>query len=89
MFWAALLDVPITALKVTVEGDYTARAMFGFEDEAPPGFSEVRYTVEIESPAPAARVHAMLDKADRYSSLLDVFKRAVPVKREVFLGESA
>ncbi len=86
IFWAAVQDIPITALKVVVEGDYNARAMYGLEDENPPGFSEVRYRVEIESPAPAARVQAMIEHADRYSSVLDVFARAVPVKREVILA---
>ena len=86
VFFAALRDIEITALKVTVEGDYNARAMFGLEDETPPGFSEVRYRVEVASRSAADDVTAMLDYADRYSSILDVFKRAVPVKRDLSIS---
>ena len=38
---------------------------------------------ELESAVPAANVQAVLDMADRYSSIRDVFRRAVPVRREI------
>jgi len=88
VMWSLLEDVPLTGLRVTVEGDYNARAMFGLE-AAPPGFAEVRYRVEVESPAPRDNVIAMLDKADRHSSILDVFARAVPLRRDVVISPPA
>jgi uncharacterized OsmC-like protein len=49
--WAAKLDVPIEAIEVEVEGDYDVRGFYGLA-ELPPGYSEVRYRVKIESDAP-------------------------------------
>jgi uncharacterized OsmC-like protein len=81
--WAALLDIPITSLEVEVHADYDARGMFGLDDAVPPGWGAVRYVVAIESPAPEGDVRRLLDHADRYSPLLDDFRRALPVEREV------
>ncbi len=81
VMWAAARDVPIDSLEVVVEGDYDAAAMMGLADERPPGFSEVRYSVSISSTAAAEKVREMVEYADRHSSILDLYRRAVPVKR--------
>lgn len=81
--WAARLDVPITSLEVEVEADYDRRGELGVDDAVPPGYTQVRYIVTIESPAPEADVRKLLDIADKYSSYRDVFARAHDVKREV------
>jgi uncharacterized OsmC-like protein len=83
--WAALRDIPLTALDVEVQADYDARGENGVSNDVYPGYSEIRYVVTIESAAPEADVMQMLDDADRYSSYHDVFRRAVDLRREVKL----
>jgi len=81
--WAARLDVPINALSVDVEADYDSRGELGVSDDVPPGYTEVRYVVTIESPAPRGQVEAVIDTADRYSPYRDVFARAHQLRREL------
>ena len=82
--WAATLDIPISALEVEVQADYDARGEYGVAD-LPPGYSEVRYVVRIESEAPEPDVRHLLDVADAHTSMLDVFRRPQRLRREVHL----
>ncbi|MGH7646075.1 MAG: OsmC family protein [Gemmatimonadales bacterium] len=81
--WAARLGVPIDALEVEVQADYDVRGELGVAADVPPGYTEMRYVVRVESPASEAEVLRVLDTADRYSSYRDDFARAVPLRREV------
>lgn len=79
---AVVMGVPVDRIEVDVESDFDARGMFGIDDR-PPGFEELRYKVCIESTAGEEKVQKVIDKADRHSPVLDDFKRAIPVEREV------
>jgi len=89
MMHAARLGVPIEALTVDVEADYDDGALFGTVHDVPPGYIEVRYTVTVESSAPAADIERMLDEADERSPYLDVFRRAQPCVRRVHVRAPA
>jgi uncharacterized OsmC-like protein len=82
MMHAAKLGVPITALDIEVEADYDSAALFGVGTSAP-GYSEVRYTVTVESPASEADVTRVLDEGDAHSPYLDIFSRPVTCRRSV------
>ncbi|GAA5520103.1 OsmC family protein [Aliifodinibius salicampi] len=79
---AAIMGVPVDKIEVDIESDFDARGMLAIDDR-PPGFEELRYKVYIESTASEEEVQKVIDKADRHSPVLDDFKRAIPVKREV------
>jgi uncharacterized OsmC-like protein len=87
--WAARLGVPIDSLEVDVEADYDSRGELGVSDEVPPGYTQVRYTVTVTSPAPADAVQQMLDTADKYSPYRDVFARAHDVRRTVHIRSTS
>lgn len=76
---AALLDVPVESVAVTIETDYDASGMLGIDESVPPGWGAVRFTASIESSAPAERVKELVEHADRHSSVLDIIRRAIPV----------
>ena len=80
---AACLGIPIEALTVDVEADYDDGALFGTADDVPPGYTQVRYTVTVESSAPEVDIVRMLDEADARSPYLDVFRRAQPCVRRI------
>lgn len=82
MMHAARLGVPITALEIEVEADYDSAALFAVGTSAP-GYSEVRYTVIVESPASEAEVTRVLDEGDAHSPYLDIFSRPVTCRRTV------
>ncbi len=79
---AAIIGVPVEKIEVDVESDFDARGMLAIDDR-PPGFEELRYKVYIESSASEEEVQKVIDKADRHSPVLDDFKRAIPVEREI------
>ena len=83
VMWAAMLDIPLDSVEVTVEADYDARGMFGVDESVPPGWGAVRYTAVISSPAPEERVRELVEYADRVSPILDDLRRAVPVSGEL------
>lgn len=82
MMHAAKLAVPISKLEVEVQADYDDGALFGTAD-VPPGYLEVRYTVNVESDAPRADIMRVLDEGDKHSPYFDVFIRAQKCVREV------
>ncbi len=84
MMMAAKRTIPISSLEVEVQADYDDGALLGTAKVAP-GYSEVRYTVTIESPAPEEEVMKMIDDADMHSPYLDVFNRGQNCKRKVQL----
>ena len=79
--WAARLGVPIDAIEVEVQADFDARGELGVGNGIPPGYTEVRYAVSMESQAPGYLLDEVLDLAERHSPYLDVFGRAIPLRR--------
>jgi len=82
MIKAAQMNVEITSLEVEVQADYNHGGLFGTAD-VPPGYSEVRYKVTIESDAIEEDILKMLDDADQHSPYLYIFAGAQMCKREV------
>lgn len=86
--WAANMDIALDAVEVEVQADFDARGELGIGD-VPTGYSEVRYRVSIESPAPRDAVDALLDTVERYSPYVAVFARPQPMKRAAYLNGEA
>lgn len=82
MMHAAKLGVPITSLDIEVQSDYDDGALFGL-GTSEPGYSEVRYTVTVESPASEEDIMRVLDEGDAHSPYLDNFSRAIVCRRSV------
>lgn len=79
---AAVLGIPINRIEVNVESDIDVRGMLYINDE-PPGFDALRYKVYIESTASEEEVMQVIEETDRHSPVLDDFRRAIPVERDV------
>lgn len=82
VIWAAVREVPITGVEVEVQADFDVSAQYGLGEE-PPGYTEVRCRVSIESPAAEEKVMAIVEEAEANSSYLDVFGRAQKIVRTV------
>ena len=87
MMMAAKMNIPISLLEVEVQADYDDGALLGTSNVAP-GYSEIRYTVNIESDAPEEDVLRMINDADIHSPYLDVFTRGQHCKRDVRIATS-
>ena len=87
--WAARLGVPLETIEVEVQADFDARGELGMGD-VPPGYTQVRYVVAIESPASREDLDRLLAMAERHSPYLDIFGRAIALRRVLRLnGEEA
>ncbi|HJV57677.1 MAG TPA: OsmC family protein [Methylomirabilota bacterium] len=75
---AALFNVPIEALSVDVEGDIDFRGLLGHDKSVRNGFTDIRYTVTIQSPASEEQVRRCKETIDRKSPVADSL--ANPVK---------
>jgi uncharacterized OsmC-like protein len=88
VMWGAYLGVPVEDVEVVIEADYDARGMLGLDDSVPAGWVDLRYRVLITSPAPEERVREMVEHADRYSSILDFYRRPHDIRRELEVREA-
>jgi uncharacterized OsmC-like protein len=88
MIWSSYMEVPIESVEVVVEADYDARGMFAIDGSISPGWSGVRYTVHIASPADEHKVRELVDFADRHSPLLTDFREPIPITRELRIAQS-
>jgi uncharacterized OsmC-like protein len=82
VIWAAQLGVPVSNVEVDIEADFDARGQHDVPG-IPPGYTEVRYLVRIESTAPEAEIERMVETADRASMVGDVFRRAHTLVRHL------
>ena len=82
MTWAAHLGIPVTNLEVEIHADFDARGQHDTPG-IPPGYSEIRYLVRIESTAPESDIERMVETADRASMVADVFRRAHTLVRHL------
>jgi uncharacterized OsmC-like protein len=86
---AAEHGIELTSVRVTVETDSDVGGMLRCDAPAPPGFTEIRYRVELESPASTSDLERIVDLADRLSPVLDALTRANRVQRTVSINEQA
>jgi uncharacterized OsmC-like protein len=85
---AAEEGIDLTAVRVTVETDTDVSGMLSLDAPAPPGFTGIRYRVEIDSPAPASVIERIVDVADRLSPVLDMLTRPTLAQRTVAINEA-
>lgn len=78
---AARHGVEVTSIRVTVETDSELAGMLLVDADPPPGYTAIRYHVEVESPSPEADVLAVLDEGDQLSPVLDALVRTNAVSR--------
>jgi uncharacterized OsmC-like protein len=82
MMKAAVMQIPIRSLEVEVQADYDDGPLLGTSD-AFPGYSEIRYTINIDADASEDEILKLLDDADHHSPYLDVFTRGQKCVRTV------
>lgn len=78
---AARHGIAIDGIRVEIETDAAIEGLLDPHSEFPPGFTGIRYRVEIDSPAPGEAVERLIAEADRLSPLLDAVTRANRVER--------
>jgi uncharacterized OsmC-like protein len=81
LMWAAKEGVPLDSVEVEVHADYDVRGEYDL-DGVSPAYSQIRTVVTVESEAPEEDVVRVLDRADRVSPYLHLFRDAQDVRVE-------
>jgi uncharacterized OsmC-like protein len=76
---AALFNVPIEALSVEMEADIDFRGVLGHDKSVRNGFTDIRYTVSIQSPASEEQVRRCKETIDRKSPVADTLVNGVKI----------
>ena len=79
---AAKRGVELRDFEIDVEGDLDIRGYLG-EEGARPGFSGIRYSVNVESDAPQEKIEEIIRTAERTSPMFDNISNGVPVRSEI------
>lgn len=75
-YHAAMRGIEIRAIDSEIEGDLDMRGFFGISEKVRKGYSEIRVTMRVATPAPRDLIEALA----RMSPVLDVVSGSVPVK---------
>jgi uncharacterized OsmC-like protein len=67
-------EVAISSLAVEVEGDLDPRGFRGEDPDVRPGFSSIRYKVDLSTPAPEERVDTLLAHVARVCPVKDTLR---------------
>jgi uncharacterized OsmC-like protein len=63
---AVAMNIELTKLDLTVEGDLDFRGTMGVDPEVPVGFERIRTKVALAAAAPADRLERLVQRAERY-----------------------
>ncbi len=76
---AAARGVELRSVTSTVEGDIDLQGILGLDDEVRNGYRSMRIHLDIDSPAPAADVEAVVAQSTARSAVLDVLTAGTEV----------
>lgn len=76
---SAMFDVPVDAIDIDMEADLNANGLFGHDKSARNGFTDIRYTVTIQSPASEDKVRKVKETIDRKSPVRDTLANPVNI----------
>lgn len=72
--FAKNFDVELRGLQVHVEGDLDPDGFLGKNPNVRPGYEEIRYLVDIDSPSPTENVDALLAHVDKVCPVKDTLQ---------------
>ena len=85
---AALFDVPLDAMSIDMEADMDMRGLLGHDKSARNGITDIRYTVNIQSPAPEDKVRRCKETIDRKSPVRDTLANPVNITSKLVYKQS-
>lgn len=79
---AAKRGIDINSFNIETEGDIDVRGYFGIKG-ARPGFSNIRYRINVDSNASEEELKEILSAAEETSPMFDNVSRGVPIESEL------
>lgn len=75
--------IPLNAVSVNLKGDLDLRGLFALDANVRPGFTGIRGTVHLDSPASLEELAALKRAVDAHCPVLDILRAPVPVSLEL------
>lgn len=72
--FAGNFDVEVTDVQVHIEGDLDPDGFLGKNPNVRPGYEEIRYRVELDSPSPQKNIDALLKHVDEICPVKDTLQ---------------
>jgi uncharacterized OsmC-like protein len=85
---AALFDVPIDGIGIEMEADIDFRGLLGHDKSLRSGFSDIRYTVTIQSSASEEKVRKCKETIDRKSPVGETIANPVNITSKLVFKPS-
>ena len=75
--FAEKFDVEVKDVKVKIDGDLDPDGFQGKNPYARPGYEEIRYTVDIDSPSAPENIEALLAHVDKFCPVKDTLQGTI------------
>lgn len=87
--YAAMMDIPLSSVKVKVRGELDLRGLFGLDPAIHAGFSEIMYEATIVSNGSEASVQHLREMVEKHCPIMDTLMRPIPVRGKVNIEQPA
>jgi len=79
-FWAKIMDINITEMKVFSRGHINLGAIFGLDDSKLAGYDKLEPVIRIKADAPKEKVEELMDKVLSHCPIITNMGGASPIK---------
>ena len=76
-------EIDVDGVEVFLQATIDKRRAYSVSDDAPAGYQDLRYSVQIDSEADEDKILRVVEEADRCSPWLDNFTQSRPATRDV------
>jgi uncharacterized OsmC-like protein len=83
VYVAAARKVQLTSVESTLTGDMDVRGALGVDEEPRNGFERISVSFRIAGDAPDAKLHEIVERAQKRSAVYDMVTNGVPVAVDV------
>jgi uncharacterized OsmC-like protein len=81
---ATSMGVPVRNIEVHVDGDLDLRGTLGVDKQVGAGFEAIRVRFDVDAPeASAEQLDSLIDKTERYCTVLQTLRQAPPIDTQV------
>ena len=87
--YAAVLDIPLTEVKVDVKGYLNLQGLLGLDSSIPPGYQKIIWETRISSPADEVSLRDLVATVEKTCPLLDIIRRPIEASGKVFINGNA
>lgn len=77
--YAAVMDVKLDSVKVSLKGDIDLNGMFGLNKTSPAGFTKITFETNIESDADDEILKKLIETVESHCPVMDTITREVAV----------